>query len=402
MRAKTAKITSWAATITTLIAAGLASGTAAQAATAQVVPVACSAAALAAALSSAGEGATLTLAPRCTYRLTAGLPAISEDLSIVGHEATLQRSTAPGTPKFAIIEVSEGGLTVSDLNFSNGVLAIDFGGPGGLTVNGGLFSGNKGAGAITDNSPGSGPRVNGATFTRNTTTGDGGAIYDDTDAGGATVTNSAFYGNTAAGSGGAIMDAAQDPGMFSRDLIYDNRAGVEGGGIADADFSSIENSRIFGNRASVGGGLFVLSVDMVTVTGTSIWGNSAKDGGGIYTVGAQPESSLQLTNDKITGNYASADGGGIYNEAGAFPIGVLTLAHTTVSSNDAGSLGGGIYNAGAVAAADTTISRNTARGGGGIYQIEGDGYGVRLTRSAVLHNIPDNCEPPGTIMGCTG
>ena len=342
--------------------------------------MACSAAALAAALSSAGEGATLTLAPRCTYRLTAGLPAISEDLSIVGHGATLQRSTAPGTPKFAIIKVSEGGLTVSDLN----------------------FSGNKGAGAITDNSPGSGPRVNGATFTRNTTTGDGVAIYDDTDAGGATVTNSAFYGNTAAGSGGAIMDAAQDPGMFSRDLIYDNRAGVEGGGIADADFSSIENSRIFGNRASVGGGLFVLSVDMVTVTGTSIWGNSAKDGGAIYTVGAQPESSLQLTNDKITGNYASADGGGIYNEAGAFPIGVLTLAHTTVSANDAGSLGGGIYNAGAVAAADTTISRNTARGGGGIYQIEGDGYGVRLTRSAVLHNIPDNCEPPGTIMGCTG
>jgi hypothetical protein len=65
----------------------------------------------------------------------------------------------------------------------------------------------------------------------------------------------------------------------------------------------------------------------------------AEDGGGIYDVGAQPESSLQLTNDKITGNYASADGGGIYNEAGALPIGVLTLAHTTVSSNDAGSLG---------------------------------------------------------------
>jgi hypothetical protein len=57
-----------------------------------------------------------------------------------------------------------------------------------------------------------------------------------------------------------------------------------------------------------------------------------------------------------------------------------------------------------VAAADTTISRNSARGGGGgIYQaIEGDGYGVTLTRSAVLHNIPDNCEPPGTIMGCNG
>ena len=138
------------------------------------------------------------------------------------------------------------------------------------------------------------------------------------------------------------------------------------------------------------------------VTGTSIWGNSAENGGGIYDVGVQPESSLQFTDDKITGNYASADGGGIYNLASSFPIGLLTLAHTRISSNDAGSLGGGIYNAGALATADTTISHNTARGGGGIYQIEGDGYGVTLTRSAVQHNIPDNCEPPRTIMGCNG
>ncbi len=290
MRAKTAKIASWTATISTLMAAGLASGTAAQAATAQVVPVACSAAALAAALSSAGEGATLTLAARCTYRLTAGLPAISQDLTIVGHGATLQRSTAPGTPKFAIIQVSDG-LTVSDLNFRNGVPAIDYAGPGELTINGGLFSGNKGAGAITDTSPGSGPRVNGATFTWNTTAGDGGAIYDDADAGGATVTNSTFYGNTAAGAGGAIIDTAQGSGLFSRDLIYGNRAGGLGGGIADGNLSSIENSRIFGNHASAGGGLFILSgEDTTIVTGTSIWGNSAENGGGIYDVGVQPES----------------------------------------------------------------------------------------------------------------
>ena len=53
---KTAKIASWTGTITTLMAAGLASGTAAQAATAQVVPVACSAAALAVALEQRGRG----------------------------------------------------------------------------------------------------------------------------------------------------------------------------------------------------------------------------------------------------------------------------------------------------------------------------------------------------------
>ena len=80
---------------------------------------------------------------------------------------------------------------------------------------------------------------------------------------------------------------------------------------------------------------------------------------------------------------------------GKFPV--------RISSNHAGSLGGGIYSAGAMAAAHSTISGNTARGGGGIYQaIQGADYDVTLTSSAVLYNKPDNCEPPGTIMGCQG
>jgi Chlamydia polymorphic membrane protein (Chlamydia_PMP) repeat len=243
--------------------------------------------------------------------------------------------------------------------------------------------------------------VNGATFTGNTTTGDGGAIFDDADIGGAIVTNSTFYGNTAAGYGGAVEDAAQEPGMFAHDVVYDNRAGGSGGGIASS--SAIENSEIFGNHASTGGGLYVYGQSTVTVTGTSIWGNSAGDGGGIYAAGLANSFSLQAADDTITGNHASADGGGIYNLATAFPAAELNLAHTNISGNNAGSLGGGIYSAGAVAAAYTTISLNTAHGGGGIYQTtEDNGNGVVLTSSAVLDNTPDNCEPPGVIATQAG
>jgi len=88
------------------------------------------------------------------------------------------------------------------------------------------------------------------------------------------VTNSTFYGNTAAGYGGAIIDTAQGSGVFSRDVIYGNRAG--GGGIDDADSSSIENSKIFGNHASAGGGLFIPGEDTTMVTGTSIWETARK------------------------------------------------------------------------------------------------------------------------------
>jgi parallel beta helix pectate lyase-like protein len=259
----------------------------------------------------------------------------------------------------------------------------------------------QGAGAITAANPGAGPVVNDATFTGNTTTGSGGAIYDDSDTEGAIVTNSTFYGNTAAGAGGAILDDAQGGGILSGDVIKDNTAGDQGGGIADVDDSAIENCKISGNHASAGGGLWILSQDAAMVTGTSIEGNTAEDGGGIYDPGLEYQNNAQLTDDKITGNHASADGGGIYIGNAGSSQGTLNLAQTRILHNDAGSLGGGIYSAGAVAAAHSTISRNTARGGGGIYQAtEGDGNGVVLTSSTVAHNTPDNCEPPGTIQGC--
>ena len=96
MRAKTGNITSWTAAITALMAAGLASGTAARAATPEAVPVACSTAALTAALSSAGNRATLTLR-QVHVPPDRRLPAISK-IQHPGNGATLQRSTAPGTP----------------------------------------------------------------------------------------------------------------------------------------------------------------------------------------------------------------------------------------------------------------------------------------------------------------
>ena len=97
--------------------------------------------------------------------------------------------------------------------------------------------------------------------------------------------------------------------IFSGDVIKDNTAGDQGGGIADVDDSAIENCKISGNHASAGGGLWILSQDAAMVTGTSIEGNTAEDGGGIYDPGLEYQNNAQLTDDKITGNHAGADGG---------------------------------------------------------------------------------------------
>jgi hypothetical protein len=48
---------------------------------------------------------------------------------------------------------------------------------------------------------------------------------------------------------------------------------------------------------------------------------------------------------------------------------------------------------------NSRVADNTAGHGGGIFNFHGT---VTLSNSKVTKNNPDNCEPPGTIGGCTG
>src|SRR5450755_1348007 len=124
------------------------------AAPALAVMVPCSPVALAAAITGATSNETLELAASCRYVLTIALPAISENLTIKGNGATLQRSTAAGTPPFAILAATSGNLAISRLSFRNGsggAISYQSGSaPGGdVTITGGTFAGNAG-GAIND------------------------------------------------------------------------------------------------------------------------------------------------------------------------------------------------------------------------------------------------------------
>jgi hypothetical protein len=86
-----------AAGATVALSLGCAPAALAAPAPAVVVHVPCSAAALAADLASAANGETLSLAASCKYVLTAALPDISQNLTIDGNQATLERSAASGT-----------------------------------------------------------------------------------------------------------------------------------------------------------------------------------------------------------------------------------------------------------------------------------------------------------------
>ena len=148
---------------------------------AAVTGVPCSTPALVSAVSKASDGATLSLAKKCAYVLTAALPTVAQDLTINGNGATLRRSAAAGTAAFTILTITAGTVTLNLLSFTNGEGAITVDNLAQLTVTGGVFSRNTAAdGAAIDNTGSTVVQVNGASFINNTATGNGGAMYVST------------------------------------------------------------------------------------------------------------------------------------------------------------------------------------------------------------------------------
>jgi predicted outer membrane repeat protein len=393
---KLARTAARAIAASAMAAGGLSFAQVAHAAGPAVTDVPCNAAALAADMSTASSGATLNLASRCVYQLTAGLPIVNIDLVIAGNGATLERSSAPGTPSFTILEVDSGNVTVSSLNFRNGDGAILVTNTGAITVNGGTFTGNTAehGGAIDDTSVVNGFAVDGATFIGNKAE-DGGAIYDYS-VGGGSVADSTFYGNQATDGGAIFCDALFWTSIGG--IVAHGNSAVLGGGLYCYSGVILDGSQIFDNHAtSPGGGLYSTGGPPVAseVSRTVFSGNTAVDGAGIYST--EDTLDVNVTDSKIVGNDASADGGGIYNDTEDG----MNFTSSEISGNHAGAYGGGIdNNAGQVAATSTQIVRNTAAtGGGGIYD---DGAATAtLTSSSVLDNKPDNCEPANSIAGCT-
>jgi hypothetical protein len=96
----------------------------------------------------------------------------------------------------------------------------------------------------------------------------------------------------------------------------------------------------------------------------------------------------------------TALGGGIRSTGARREL--LSFADSTISGNRAGARGGGVDNQGPLDASGTRITGNRAAGGGGGIYDDGPEATATLTGSSPAGNKPDNCEPPGSITGCTG
>jgi hypothetical protein len=218
----------------------------------------------------------------------------------------------------------------------------------------------------------------------------------------ATLNQSQVEGNTSLNGGGISSGNQGNPSATAELRLNHTRVdgntatagpGGEGppiaaGGIANGSDAVLNHSRVDRNHAPNGIGAGVVNHGMMTIRHSEVNRNTAAATG------------------------FAGSGGGIVNAQG--PPGttpaVLTILNTRVNGNRAGGFGGGIANGvtlppggpplfgGDVTLEHSQVRHNAAAHGGGIFNNHGT---VTLSRTHVAGNYVDNCEPTGTIAGCT-
>ncbi|MFE3451731.1 hypothetical protein ACFXJ8_22685 [Nonomuraea sp. NPDC059194] len=318
---------------------GLALGLATMPARAEAAPVACDVPALKAAIVAANmSGGTLDLSRKCVYTLTAahdgvnGLPVITNNVTINGNFATIERQSAD---LFRLFEVAPGarltlrGITLrkGDLNASadGGAVLVDAGGR--LDVRGSSIRENtarNGGGIFTAGST----SANGSSISENTATGFGGGIGVGGPSGSLTMNGSAVTGNEGNFSGGLGFDFGTT-GMIQATAINNNKANVNGGGLANDGTLTVRASQFIGNKAGGdGGGL--ANDRSVTIVNSTFYANTANRGGGVanFNAPSQPTATATINTSIIVGNVANTTAGGVFNS-----VGTTTLTRSVVVAN---------------------------------------------------------------------
>lgn len=198
----------------------------------------------------------------------------------------------------------------------------------------------------------------------------------------------------------------------------DNAESGQGGGIFNHGTLTLDHSVVSNNStgavefgvSGAGGGIYnfvgTLSIKHSSVNGNSTGEGQMSDignGGGIFNAGTIVLNNSTLASN-WTGNrsagvnftiWSSGSGGGIYN----LPSGTLLMNNCTMSGNQTGlipaqddnnslSNGGAIYNGGKLTLQNSTIVRNSVRGGkGGGLWIESNHGALKMSNTILAENI---------------
>jgi hypothetical protein len=290
------------------------------------------------------EADTISLSAGATYTLTAvdntaggpnGLPGIVTDeyLTVLGNGATIEWSTAAGTPAFRLFAVDSGGaLTLNDVTLQGGLTGMQGGAISSartltldrVTATNNVAQGTPGGPSPWGVLPGGSVR--------------GGAIYAS---GHLTMTNCTVTNNHAVGGQGYVNDknghvlSTGEGGSAFGGGLY-----VDSGAVSIFDTAITANTArggeggkkaLFGGEA-FGGGVFVGRGASASLLGVTITGNSAQGGnpkakpgaagqgvgGGIYIM-TDLAGMDAFTIAHLTGNYASTSDDDAHGPYGQIP-----------------------------------------------------------------------------------
>jgi hypothetical protein len=189
-------------------------------------------------------------------------------------------------------------------------------------------------------------RISGLTI-RNGLAHFGGGIY--LQAGNLTVEDSVVTGNdTDTGDGGGIFTRTGNLTVDSS-MLSDNYAANFGGALGGlagpathAGTTTVRNSTLSGNGAGIiGGGTYFSYNSPATVENSTIYDNYASRGGGLYHAGRSVSPGLVVTGSTITDNYAHTRGGGLAGGGAPATYVQPILRDTIVSANTVGTGGTG-------------------------------------------------------------
>jgi hypothetical protein len=229
---------------------------------------------------------------------------------------------------------------------------------GALQIFANATNGQSGLSLTVQNTSGGTVAISGDNMTRvfdiNPNDINGGATPNGTVLGTVTITgltienglaSSAGTPDGPAATGGGIRDQGPVPLTLNNDLITNNSATADGGGVSMENLASTK---------------WVLTLNNTTVTN-----NHAGDAGG----GVEEDGTglVSINNSTIADNTTLNQGGGIWLDAINNGTATLNVTNSIVSGNTAGMLGGGIGNAGTstVTITNSTIADNFTTGDGG-------------------------------------
>jgi hypothetical protein len=338
----------------------------------------------------AGQGRNIIdFTPRVNGPITLlnALPAIDNDVTLRApgsNAATVQRSTASGTPEFRIFTISPGRtVDITGLTIANGHVTGDIG--GGILNQGTLVLTNS---VVTGNT----------SLFANGQGGRGGGIQNT---GTLTVEASQVTGNAATINGGGIANGfAQTAATLTVEgsQITGNNARV-GAGLENARGTATLDGTLVGSNTGLGDGAGIRSERGTTLTlvDSAISGNTSGAGG---TGGLASGANLTLVNTTISDNASAA--AGMY----VFGVGDVLISRSTISNNVTnntfGFAVGGIWSRsfGELRIEDSTISGNVGGFAGGVFNEFGSG-GLEIVRSTISGNtaVPFGSFSAGGVFG---